>query len=84
MYKKSVMHVESCCKLPVIAADCTLSSVSIEPWVSRSGENRGRIATPTPRLKTEPNSFAPAHCKKFQAKHFGQKNYQFAHGLNDG
>ena len=32
-------------KLPFIAADCTLSSVSIEPWVSRSGENRGRIET---------------------------------------
>jgi len=51
-------------KVPIIVADCTLSSVSIEPWVSRGGENRGRIETPTPRLETEPNSFAPAHCKK--------------------
>ena len=44
-------------KLPIIAVDCTLSSVYIEPWVSRGGENRGRIETPTPRLETEPNSF---------------------------
>ena len=64
-------------KLPIIAADCTLSSVSIEPWVSRGGENRGRIETPTLRVETEPNSFAPTQCKKSifksQVKHFGQK-----------
>ena len=70
-------------KLSVIAADCTLRSDSIEPWVSRGGENRGRIETPTPRLETEANLFAPTHCKKSifksQAEHFGKKNYQFAH-----
>ena len=51
-----------------------IKSVSIEPWVSRGGENRGRIETPTLRVETEPDSFAPTQCKKvWQAKHFGQK-----------
>ena len=75
----SLTSASSLLKLP---ADCTLSSVSIEPWVSRGGENRGRIETPTLRVETEPNSFASAQCKKSifksQVKHFGQKTNNFS------
>ena len=61
-------------KLPIIVVDCTPSSVSIEPWVSRGGENRGCIETPKPRLETEPNSLILLK-KYFQisSEHFGQK-----------